>query len=228
VVEAISGMKIKDGSLAENRCLIHHRGEDGTLTANPAIAYPEDPEVYGGGHFLYSTLNDYSLFLLAILNDGTEPKSGAQILKKETVTKYLFEDQLPKICPSDGVGVVPTCAPALTLEGEFLPGIKKGWSCGLMMNPDARLKGRSPGSGAWAGLGNLYYWIDPKEGKVGLIMSAILPFMDAHVLSCFDELERAVYGSDAAKESGEAGSNFALKSDTKNISKLLEELSVDK
>lgn len=148
-----SGSHIKGGSFADNGLLIHFRGEDGSLTANPDMAYAENPDVYGGGHYLYSTLNDYSTFLLAILNGGTEPRSGAQILLKETVSEYLFEDQVPKICSPDGIGIVPTCAPILSLEGEFLPGLKKGWSCGLMMNPDGSLKGRSPGSGSWAGLG---------------------------------------------------------------------------
>lgn len=206
-----SGSHIKGGSFADNGLLIHFRGEDGSLTANPDMAYAENPDVYGGGHYLYSTLNDYSTFLLAILNGGTEPRSGAQILLKETVSEYLFEDQVPKICSPDGIGIVPTCAPILSLEGEFLPGLKKGWSCGLMMNPDGSLKGRSPGSGSWAGLGNLYFWIDPKEGKLGLIVSGILPFMDAEVLHLFDELERSVYGHKSSKEIGEVGGNYSLK-----------------
>lgn len=231
VVEAISGMKLndyvqehvlnvlglkntgplkKDGSFVEEGLIIHHRGEDGSLTANPEMKYAENPGIHGGGHFLYSTLDDYSTFLLALLNGGTEPRSGAQILKKETVSEYLFEDQIHKICSSDGIGLIETTAPAISVEGEFLPGLKKGWSCGLMLNPEGSSKGRSAGSGSWAGLGNLYYWLDPKEGKLGLIAAAILPFMDAEVLHLFDELERAMYGHEPSKEIGEVGGNYGL------------------
>jgi len=79
----------------------------------------------------------------------------------------------------------------------------------LMLN-EGSLKGRSAGSGSWAGLGNLYFWIDPKEGKLGLIMTGILPFMDREVLQLFDELERAVYGHESSKEIGEAGGNYGV------------------
>lgn len=205
-----SGSHIKGGTFADKGVLIHFRGEDGSLTANPEMAYALAPDVYGGGHFLYSTLDDYSTFLLAILNGGTEPRSGAQILKKETVSEYLFEDQIHKICSADGIGEIDTTIPMLSGKGTFLPGLKKGWSCGLMLNPEGSLKGRSPGSGSWAGLGNLYFWIDPKEGKLGLVMSAILPFMDAQILHLFDELERAVYGHEASNEIGEVGGNYGL------------------
>ena len=119
-----SGSHLKSGSYVEDGLLIHHRGEDGSLTANPEMAYAENPPIYGGGHFMYSTLDDFSTFLLAILNGGTDPRSGAQILKKETVSEYLFEDKVEQICSPDGVGVVPTCAPMLSSEGEFLPGLK--------------------------------------------------------------------------------------------------------
>lgn len=201
-----SGSHLKNGSFADHGLLIHFRGEDGSLTANPAIAYAENPAVYGGGHFLYSTLNDYSTFLLALLNGGTEPRSGAQILKKETVSKHLFEDKIDQICSPDGIGVIPSCAPMLSREGEFLPGVHKGWSCGLMLNKE-RLSGRSEGSGAWAGLGNLYFYIDPKEGKLALIMSGILPFLDPEVLALFDTLESSLY----APGSGQEGRNYSLK-----------------
>jgi len=200
-----SGSHVKDG---EKLLVVHHRGEDGSLTANPALVPAASPQHYGGGHFLISTLDDYSNFLLTLLNNGTHPKSGAQILKEDTVKEYLFGDQIHKICSNDGIGVIKTANPALSVEAEFLPGLEKGWSCGLLLNPEGSPKGRSSGSGCWAGLGNVYYWIDPKAGKLGLIMSAILPFMDKEVLHLFDELERAVYGHESAKEIGEVGGNW--------------------
>ena len=229
VVEAMSGMPLNEymekniltplglkdsGSHpragADARLITHIRGEDGKLTAAPPIVAAENPEKFGGGHFLYSTLDDYSTFLLTILNNGTHPKSGAQILKEETVKEYLFKDQINKICSNTGIGEIRTVNPVLSNEGEFLPGVKKGWSCGLMMNSEGSPKGRSAGSGSWAGLGNLYYWLDPVAGKLGLVMSGIFPFMDREVCHLFDELERAVYGHESAQKIEEAGSNFSL------------------
>ena len=186
-----SGSHVKEGA---SQLFIHFRGEDGGLTAAPSIGCATAPERFGGGHYMYSTVDDYSTFLLTILNSGTNPHSKAQILKKETVEEYLFKDQIHKICSNDGVGVVTTANPVLSSEGEFLPGLEKGWSCGLMLNLEESPKGRKAGSGQWAGLGNLYYWLDPKDGKLGLVMSGVLPFLDREILHLFDALERAVYG----------------------------------
>jgi methyl acetate hydrolase len=226
VIEAISGMRL-DQYIEANilkplglsntgahhaegarKLDIHFRGEDGKLTANPGLDCAKNPEFYGGGHYLYSTLNDYSQFLLTILNNGKHPISGTRILQDSTVKEYLFTDQITQICSQNGIGDVLSFIPQVSVNGEFLPGLKKGWSCGLMLNPEGSLKGRSPGSGMWAGLGNLYYWMDPKEGKLGLVMTEILPFMDPPVLHLFDELERAVYGHESSKEIGEVGGNF--------------------
>jgi methyl acetate hydrolase len=200
-----SGATLKPGA---RKLDIHFRGEDGKLSANPDLAPATSPEFYGGGHYLYSTLNDYSQFLLTILNNGKHPQSGVRILQDATVKEYLFEDQIHKICSQDGIGKITSCIPQVSMNGEFLPGLKKGWSAGLMLNPEGSLKGRSPGSGSWAGLGNLYYWIDPQEGKLGLFMTEILPFMDVEALHLFDELERAVYGHESSKEIGEVGGNY--------------------
>jgi len=229
VIEAVSGMRLEEyveknitqplgmkntvGYLSEDavRLFVHHRGADGSLTANPAFAAPKDVEVRGGGSYLYSTLNDLSTFLLTILNDGEHPQSNVRILSASTVKDCLFTDQIHKICSSAGIGVISSLNPILSNEGELLPGLKKGWSCGLMLNPEeASPKGRSKGSGSWAGLGNLYYWLDPEQGKLGLTMSSILPFMDHELCHLHDELERAVYGHGAASGIGEVGGNFGL------------------
>ena len=204
---ADSGSHVKEGV---SPMVIHIRGEDGGLTAVPAISYPTTPERFGGGEYLYASLDDYAAFLLTILNKGTHPVSKVEILRKETVDEYLFQDQVHKICSNAGVGVFTTANPVVTSEGEFLPGLEKGWSAALMLNLEGSPKGRNAGSGQWAGLGNLYYWVDPEAGRLGLIMSGIVPFMDKEVLCLFDEFERAVYGHDSAAESGGKGGNFAV------------------
>lgn len=184
--------------------IIHHRSPaDGSLTADPNVAFPPDPPIHGGGHYLYSTLDDYAeKFLLALLNYGTHPKTGVQILKKDTAEEYLFKEKIESAvgCSAAGSGVlISTLAPA-TNDGELLPGLKKSWSCGLLVNLEDSPIGRSAGSGAWCGFGNLYYWIDPKKGYTGMIATETLPFLDPVVLKLFDELERATYGYPPAKE----------------------------
>lgn len=228
VVEAVSGMAIDDyiqqhifdplemrhsGSHLKPECsdpfITHFRGEDASLTAQPGFTGNTTPGVLAGGHYLTSTLDDYSAFLLTILNNGTHPKTGVQILKPDTVKDYIFTDQV-KHCPTDGIGTLSGAIPFLSNTGTMLPGVKKTWSCGLMLNLDDHANGRNAGSGAWAGLGNLYYFLDQKAGKLAFIMCATLPFLDKEVLHLFDELERALYDKGSAGSVGEKGSNFAL------------------
>jgi len=225
VIEAISGQKLPEyfkehifkplgmkdtaaqpelGSKGvETNLIVHHRGADGSLTANPALQFPKDPEIHGGGHFLYTTLDDYaSKFLVTILNGGAHPLSGARILQQATVDGYLFQEKIESAvgAPATGAGVLAAAIPAVSNDGEVLPGLKKSWSCGLLLNLEASPVGRSAGSGAWCGLGNIYYWIDRTAGKTGLLATEVLPFFDEEALALFDEFERAVYGHPSAKE----------------------------
>lgn len=190
------------------RLLIHHRSPDSNLTANPTIGTPSTPPQRNGGSYLSSTLTDFSAFLLTLLNNGAHPRTGARILREASVKEYLFSDHIHKICSGKGVGVIRACNPVLSNDGELLPGLEKGWSCGLMLNARASPKGRGAGSASWAGLGNLYYFIDPQAGRLGVTMSGVLPFLDAEVCRLHDELERAVYGHEAAEGLGEVGGNW--------------------
>ena len=53
--------------------------------------------------------------------------------------------------------------------------------------------GRPAGSIAWAGLANLYYWIDRRTGVAGYWGTQILPFVDAASVGGYLEMETAVY-----------------------------------
>ncbi|PZR19413.1 MAG: hypothetical protein DI539_14160, partial [Flavobacterium psychrophilum] len=147
-----------------------------------------------GGQYLISTLDDYATILLTILNDGTHPsKKDTQILKPETVQNYLFTDQLPAILGpqgSDVVGTFNTAFPALSADGVFLPGTKKGFSTGLLLNLEDVPGKRRANSGAWAGVSNQYYWLDRESGKLGLVITYLLPFLDAESLDLFDGFEK--------------------------------------
>ena len=121
-----------------------------TKTANGELAATEmrlvnNPPIVPGGHFLCSTCDEYAQFLLALLNNGTNPNSNAKILEPDTVKKYVFKDMLPAVgCPGVPVGDVPSTMPPVTNTGSFLPGLPKGWSCGAMIlneeNPNGRNK----------------------------------------------------------------------------------------
>ncbi len=67
-----------------------------------------------------------------------------------------------------------------------------------MINTAKTAEGRSPGSMAWAGLANTFFWIDPSRDVTGVILMQLLPFVDKDCLEAFAGFERGVYaGLDA-------------------------------
>ena len=69
----------------------------------------------------------------------------------------------------------------------------KKWGLGFMISTAQVPGGRSPGSLAWAGLVNTYFWIDPAKGIAGVILMQLLPFADSKALALLADFEQAVY-----------------------------------
>jgi methyl acetate hydrolase len=166
---------------------MHARGEDGAL-APIDFAMPEEPEFEMGGGGLYSTAADYLAFQRIFLNEG---RAGSrQVLKPETV-RMMAENAIGDL----NVGLLKTVAPSYSNDAEFFPGMVKKWGLGFMISTGQVPGGRSPGSLAWAGLGNTYFWIDPAKGIAGVILMQLLPFADRKALALFESFEKGVYAS---------------------------------
>jgi len=211
MVEAVSGQRLdrylqdhilgplgmKDTSFKlspsqrERLSAVHGRGPDGAL-APIEFGIPQEPEFHMGGGGLYGTAGDYIKFTRMILNKGRG--NGHQVLKPETVAmmgqNHIGDLNMPKL----------TSAVAFaTNDVDLYPGMDKKWGLSFMINTARTPEGRSPGSLAWAGLANTYYWIDPSRDVTGVIMMQLLPFGDAKCLEAFAGFERGVYaGLDAA------------------------------
>jgi methyl acetate hydrolase len=204
------GMKETSGKLPQgkkNTSVVHFDIEGQGLMGNADAKHNESPQAWGGGGFLYSTANDYAKVLATLLNNGKSPETGKTILKPETVKDYIFNDILPKSADRSDLGEIGRSIPIASLVGTILPSMpaeKKGWSAGLLLNHEDLPYGRKAGSGSWAGLGNLFYWADPKTGIAGGLFSSILPFLNPTFMHLFDELERVAYGHDVAGEGGVA------------------------
>jgi len=164
---------------------MHARGGDGSLAQIP-FEVPQAPEFFMGGGGLYSTGPDYMRFLRAVLNGGA--LDGARILSEQTVSEML-KNQIGDL----EAGVLRTAAPEVSNDHDPFPGMPIRWSLGFMVTTEAVPGGRSTNSVAWGGLANTFYWIDPERGVTGLIMTQILPFVDAPVMKLYSEFERAVY-----------------------------------
>ena len=173
-------------SMQERRVTIHDRAMDGKLTPLPDLVLPQPPSMDMGGHGLYATVGDYMKFIRMILNDGAGP--NGRVLKAETV-EQMSKNGLGPL----KVGGWPTSIPSLTNAGEFFPGLQKSWAYTFMVNDEPTPSGRPAGSLMWAGLANLFFWIDRKNGVGGYWGSQILPFQDVASYPGFVDFETVVY-----------------------------------
>ena len=83
--------------------------------------------------------------------------------------------------------------PARSNDAEFFPGTVKRWGLTFMINEETAPTGRSPGSLAWGGLANTYFWIDDARGVGGVYVTQILPFADVRSLPLYMQFESSVY-----------------------------------
>jgi CubicO group peptidase (beta-lactamase class C family) len=181
---------------------VHSRGADGALSPI-AFEIEQDPEYHAGGGGLYGTAPDYVKFMQMILNQGRG--NGHQLLQPETVA-LMGENHIGDL----SVTKMNSAIAFATNDIELFPGIDKKWGLSFLINTATTPEGRSPGSLAWAGLANTYYWIDPTRDLCGVILMQVLPFADSGCLDAFAAFERGVYQAlDApsmrGKMSSEAG-----------------------
>jgi len=181
-----TAFKMTDG-MRKRMAKIHHRGPDGGLTPDPALELPQEPEFEMGGGGLYSTAGDYLKFVRMMLNHGKSDK-GQPVLKPETVSEMS-----KNAMGNSRVCMLKTAAPPFSNDAEFFPGMDKRWGLSFMINNEKAPTGRSPGSLAWAGLANTYYWIDQSKGVGGVYATQVLPFADVKALPLFYAFEKAVY-----------------------------------
>lgn len=166
---------------------MHARGEDGSLTPTD-FELPDKPEIHMGGHGLYGTVGDYMKFIRMWLNDGMG--ANGCVLKPETVAmaekNHLGEKK---------VGMLPGVIPWLSNDAEFFPSLSKSWSYSFMVNDEEAPTGRPAGALGWAGLANLFYWIDRANGFGGFWATQILPFGDPVSFTGYIDFESAFYRS---------------------------------
>ena len=171
------------------RARVHQRAADGTLSPID-FTLPENPEFHGGGGGLLSTGPDYIRFLRMLLNQGS--LDGAEILRPETVAE-MGRNQIGAL----NFRPLRSAMPAMSNDCDPFPGMACKWGLGFLINGEDVPGRRAAGSLAWAGLGNTWFWVDPRSGIAGLLLTQILPFADAAVLDLFARFETAVYAGRA-------------------------------
>jgi CubicO group peptidase (beta-lactamase class C family) len=127
-----------------------------------------------GGHGLFSTLDDYARFARMLLN-GRAP-DGKPILSRK-VLELMRANRIP-----------PSQLP-LTIGMNAMPGY--GWGLGVRVMLDLGQANSLTGLGeiGWAGAASTYFWVDPAEEMVGVLMTQYL----ASMLPLSDDLRTAAY-----------------------------------
>ncbi|TVQ30950.1 MAG: class A beta-lactamase-related serine hydrolase [Geminicoccaceae bacterium] len=174
-------------ALLQRMASMHARGADGALTAMD-FALPNPPEVDMGGHGLHATVGDYMRFIRMWLNDGMG--EHGRVLKPETV-RMAEQNHLGE----KKITMLPGVIPSLSNDAEFFPGLSKSWSFTFMVNDEEAPTGRPAGALGWAGLANLFYWIDRQNGNGGFWATQILPFGDPVSFVGYLDFETAFYRS---------------------------------
>ena len=171
-------------ALPESAAQVHVRDESGALKVQPMFLGGGEYHNAGGG--LIGTAPDYARFVRAMLRGGE--LDGKRVLKQETVAE-MARNQIGPL----RAGAMGTSMPHLAQPYDTFPDQHTGWGLGFLINPEQGPNGRAPGSLAWAGIFNSYYWIDPQSGVGGVMMSQLSPFGDPGALATFGALEQMAY-----------------------------------
>ena len=163
---------------------VHVRTVDGGWEINPAVLGGGEFQMGGGG--LSSTAPDYARFVRMLLRGGE--LDGVRVLRAETVAEMSRNQVAPM-----RAGAMGSAMPEFARPFDTFPDQHTGWGLGFLINPQQGPNGRSPGSLAWAGIFNSYYWLDPVKGIGGVFMSQLAPFGDPGALAAFGALEAAAY-----------------------------------
>lgn len=162
---------------------MHYRDPSGKITTREHVLrrslYDDTEGVFNSaGAGCFAQPSEYTKIIATLLNNGTSPTTGKQILKKETVDE-MFSNQIPDM-PNFGRNEIQDAIPELTNKiGELYPqphDQPQGWGLTFMLTISPGATGRGANTGWWAGLPNLFWWADREKGVGGIVASQILPF----------------------------------------------------
>ena len=132
---------------------VHNLGKDGKLMSSEQQLPVEGNKVYGGTHGLFSTANDYMKFCQMMINMGSA--NGKLFLSPKTV-EIMTMNQV----------------------GELYQAPGQGFGFGFGVSTDlADSKGLgSVGTYYWGGAFSTYFFIDPEEDLIAILMTQLQPY----------------------------------------------------
>lgn len=167
------------------RVVTVHSRTDGKLVEQPNGPTQQAPVRGDGG--LYSTANDYGLFVQMLLNGGT--LHGTRILSEKSV-QMMEQNQIGSVVVEEQ----PAADSARSRPYPLGAGRDKfGFGFQIAMKDPRYAKYRTEGSLSWAGIDNTHFWIDPRRGIGAVWLAQVLPFYDEACISSLRAFEEIVY-----------------------------------
>ncbi len=136
------------------------QGGLGVIVGPPLIRYQQPVKFLSGSGGLVATASDYMRFAQMMLNGGE--LDGVRILSRKTV-ELMTTNHLPETILPFRVGA----------------NVMKGYGFGLgvrvLQNVAESAVPGSVGEYGWGGLASTYFWVDPTEEMIGLILTQLIP-----------------------------------------------------
>ncbi|KAF2498188.1 beta-lactamase/transpeptidase-like protein [Lophium mytilinum] len=147
---------------------------------------------YPGSVGLFSSMRDFGKLLAVLLNRGTCPAIGIQVLRTETVQQMFQPQTSSEAARWRQVG---STLPAIALPVDLTIKDPVGnVGLGGCVQGENRGRGRKKGSLYWYGATNLDWWVDPAAGIAVQIWGNYSPWNDEKWVEVVDALEGMVYG----------------------------------
>jgi methyl acetate hydrolase len=167
------------------RCVpVHVRDAQGSWRATGGEG-AQGPPSSPGGRSYYSTPNDFMRLQRMLLRGGE--LDGTRILGEKSVAA-MGASQIGRLTVPR---TLPTADPSASATFPVGPG--HTWGLGLLLNRGDLPGRRRAGSGAWSGLANTHFWVDPTSGIAGAFFSQFTPFATPESMAVFRRFEEAVY-----------------------------------
>jgi CubicO group peptidase (beta-lactamase class C family) len=151
---------------------------DGPQKLTPADVTPhypvDEPGFARGGYGLYSTIDDYAR-IADFLMTGTG-KSGDVLLSRHMM-RMMWTNRLPESQLPYRIGPIPFPGYGFALAGR------------VMIDPSGAMGLTGLGECGWSGAAGTFFWCDPGEKLVGVVMTQYLG--SRYPMS--DEMRNAVY-----------------------------------
>lgn len=126
----------------------------GNSIITPGFPYNGPQTFFSGGGGLVCTAGDYARFSQMLLNGGK--LDGVQLLSRKTV-ELITSNQIGKL-------------------GYWDMGYGFGFGFYISRGPEHQKQVCSEGTYGWSGYFSTYYWIDPKEDIVVILMMQVAPW----------------------------------------------------